>query len=80
MNDNHSLNEWIYKPRWLSPLLREAVSVHPVVVLTGARQVGKSTFLREYPEARAGLLIHAGTEIRRLDEKIIALPWQWLAD
>ena len=46
MNDNHSLDEWIYKPRWISPLLKEAVKVHPVVVLTGARQVGKSTLLQ----------------------------------
>ncbi|MBI3659391.1 ATP-binding protein [Candidatus Acetothermia bacterium] len=46
MNDNHSSHKWIYKPRWISPLLKKAVEVHPVVVLSGARQVGKSTLLQ----------------------------------
>ncbi len=44
MNDFHSSNEWVYKKRWLSPVVREAVKRFPVVILTGARQVGKSTF------------------------------------
>lgn len=35
-----------YLHRWLTLRLREAVEQHPVVVLTGARQVGKSTLLR----------------------------------
>jgi hypothetical protein len=35
-----------FRPRWLTPHLRRAVVDHPVVVLTGARQVGKSTLLR----------------------------------
>lgn len=30
-------------------MLRESVAQHPVVVLTGARQVGKSTLLRHEP-------------------------------
>lgn len=44
MNDNYSSPE-IYYPRWLTPLLQQASGDHPVVVLTGARQVGKSTLL-----------------------------------
>jgi predicted AAA+ superfamily ATPase len=36
----------IYYNRWLTPTLQAAVEAHPVVVLTGARQVGKSTLLR----------------------------------
>jgi predicted AAA+ superfamily ATPase len=44
MNDFHSRQE-IYYERWLTPLLQQAVQDHPVVVLTGARQVGKSTLL-----------------------------------
>jgi uncharacterized protein len=36
----------MYHERWLTSLLREAAADHPVVVLTGARQVGKSTLLR----------------------------------
>ena len=34
-----------YKKRWLAKRLKEALAVAPVVVLTGARQVGKSTLL-----------------------------------
>ena len=44
MNDNYSSPE-IFYPRWLTPLLQQASEDHPVVVLTGARQVGKSTLL-----------------------------------
>lgn len=46
MNDNHSRRELIYRRRWLEPRLVQAVADHPVVVLTGARQVGKSTLLQ----------------------------------
>lgn len=34
-----------YYPRWLTPILQDASQNHPIVVLTGARQVGKSTLL-----------------------------------
>ena len=34
-----------YIPRWLETRLAEALKSHPVVVLTGPRQVGKSTLL-----------------------------------
>jgi predicted AAA+ superfamily ATPase len=46
MNDNHSKPESYYRPRWIAPLLREAAKDHPVLVITGARQVGKSTLLQ----------------------------------
>lgn len=53
MNDNHSSSELEYRPRWLGPQLQTAVAEHPVVVLTGARQVGKSTLLqRLFPHWR----------------------------
>lgn len=53
MNGNHSQNELIYRPRWLAHVLREVVEDHRVIVLTGARQVGKSTLLRnEKPFAK----------------------------
>ncbi len=35
-----------YKPRWLADKLRTAVEFSPVIVLSGARQTGKSTLLR----------------------------------
>lgn len=44
MNNNYSKTE-AYRPRWITPLLQNAIQDHPVVVLTGARQVGKSTLL-----------------------------------
>ena len=47
MNDIYSSHELNYKPRWLASLLREAVKDHSITVLTGARQVGKSTLLRQ---------------------------------
>ncbi len=36
----------IYKHRWLADRLRDAIEFSPVVVLSGARQTGKSTLLR----------------------------------
>ncbi len=36
----------VYYQRWLTPLLQAACETHPIVVLTGARQVGKSTLLQ----------------------------------
>jgi uncharacterized protein len=44
MNNFYSAPE-IYYERWLTPVLQQAIQDHPVVVLTGARQVGKSTLL-----------------------------------
>jgi predicted AAA+ superfamily ATPase len=38
---------------------------------------GLRTFLEEHPAAKAGILVHTGPSIRRLDEKITAVPW-WL--
>lgn len=39
---------------------------------------GLRAFLKEYPHASGGILIHAGSMIRRLDERIIAVPWTML--
>lgn len=39
----------IYKPRWIAEKLREAIDFSPVVVLSGARQTGKSTLLQNEP-------------------------------
>jgi predicted AAA+ superfamily ATPase len=36
------------------------------------------TFLDEYPETAAGLLVYDGREIVRLHEKIVAVPWSAL--
>lgn len=39
---------------------------------------GLQAFLEEHPGAAAGLLLHNGAEIRRLDKKILAVPWSML--
>jgi uncharacterized protein len=36
---------------------------------------GLQAFLGEYSSAAAGLLLHGGTDIRRMDKKILAVPW-----
>ena len=48
MNNFHSVadDSPVYYDRWLTPQLRSACEAFPIVVLTGARQVGKSTLLR----------------------------------
>jgi len=45
VNTFHSAAE-SYRPRWISPSIRNSIESHPVVVLTGARQVGKRALLR----------------------------------
>ena len=44
MNNFHS-SPVVYYERWLTSALQNASQDHPVIVLTGARQVGKSTLL-----------------------------------
>jgi len=51
MNNFHSNYEWIYRKRWISHQVRSAINTFPVVVISGARQVCKSTFLlNEFPD------------------------------
>lgn len=49
MNRNTSQEQSPYLPRWAAASLRSGLSAFPVVVLTGARQVGKSTLLANEP-------------------------------
>jgi uncharacterized protein len=46
MNEIISQRETYYKNRRIAPIIREIADALPVVVITGARQVGKSTMLR----------------------------------
>jgi predicted AAA+ superfamily ATPase len=39
---------------------------------------GLAKFLSHHPQAVGGVLLHSGQHIRRLDEKIIAVPWPLL--
>lgn len=51
MNDFHSNTELNYKKRWIGTQISSAIKTFPVVVISGARQVGKSTFLQnEFPD------------------------------
>lgn len=45
MNNFYSPPETYY-PRWLTPLLQQAIEESAVLILTGVRQVGRSTLLR----------------------------------
>lgn len=45
MNNIHSDLELIYKKRLIGPQVLSAINSFPVVAISGARQVGKSTFL-----------------------------------
>lgn len=38
--------KWNYKHRWIAEKMRQAIEFSPVTILTGARQTGKSTLLR----------------------------------
>ncbi len=46
MNDNHSHTELNYRRRWIGEQVKSGIGIFPVVVISGARQVGKSTFLQ----------------------------------
>ena len=41
----HAVNK--NNSRWIAPVLSRALSVFPVVVVAGARQVGKTTLVRD---------------------------------
>jgi len=70
MNENHSTSKWIYKRRWLEGRLADAVRTHPVTIVTGARQVGKSTLLRHAePVARWRYLSLDDLDVLALAEK-----------
>ena len=36
---------------------------------------GLKKFLNEYPEAVGGILVHGGSQIQRMDENIVGIPW-----
>jgi hypothetical protein len=40
---------------------------------------GLRAFLAEHADAVAGLLVHGGRDVRRLGERIVAVPWHVLA-
>jgi len=52
-----------------------AIEVKMADTVTYREAAGLQTFLDQYPQATAGLLLYAGNAVRRLGEKIVALPW-----
>lgn len=51
MNNDHSNHELFYRKRWIGSLIQSGTKTFPVVIVSGARQVGKSTFLQnEFPD------------------------------
>jgi predicted AAA+ superfamily ATPase len=47
------VNELPYLRRWLEPTVEEALAEFPVVVVSGARQTGKTTMAQNFPGAAA---------------------------
>jgi len=39
---------------------------------------GLASFLGEHPQAVGGMILHAGSHVRRLAENIVAVPWRLL--
>jgi predicted AAA+ superfamily ATPase len=46
-----AMKELSYRPRALTAVVEEALKAHPVVVLSGARQTGKTTLVQHLPSA-----------------------------
>jgi len=57
MREIISQGEMIYKNRRIAPVIRDLAESLPVVVIAGARQVGKSTRLRTDDSSGAHLLL-----------------------
>jgi len=77
--------QWHYKPRWVAGRLRGAISLSPIVVLTGPRQTGKSTLLRrEAPFHNWRYLnlddLDALSQAEKRPEELLALSNQLIID
>jgi len=60
----HGVNKSALQPRFVAPTLVERLRVLPAVVVTGARQAGKSTLARD-----------TGNELEWLAPGVLAAPW-----
>ena len=36
------------------------------------------SFIEDNPETTKGILIHAGSSVKWLHSKVLAVPWQWI--
>lgn len=55
-----------------------AVEVKQTVNLGYRDTGGLRLFLEQNPKTSAGLVIYSGSEVKRLDEKIVAIPWPFV--
>jgi len=78
MNNIISCREIIYIYRRISNTIKHIADVMPVVIVTGARQVGKSTPLQQEFSAKRGIIVHGGDDLFWLHSKVIAVPWWWI--
>ena len=95
VNGNHSAREWKCFSRWIEltrpvaghpttlcrewgrSLLAIEVKLSQTARYDDVRGLGR--FLESHPACCAGVLVYAGSEIVRLDEKIVAVPWTVIA-
>ena len=65
-------------PRWLAPVIREALADTPVVCLLGPRQTGKTTLVRQLAPERAYISLdetnHYRTAVEDPEGCIASLP------
>jgi hypothetical protein len=76
MNDLQTNPEWSFKNRWVGSLLQSRIQQFPAVIVTGPRQVGKSTLLRHQQPFRSMQHFDLDDmELRRRVELDPTLPW-----
>ena len=76
MNENQTQRKWKYRNRWATRLLAERIDQFPVAVVTGVRQAGKSTLLRNEEPFRSFMAFDLDDlETRRRFRLDPSLPW-----
>ena len=65
----------VHVSRDLAPLVDAAMEIKLTSTPSYRDTEALRLFLEDYPETAAALLIHTGREIKRLHEKIVAVPW-----
>jgi len=79
------MNAFRYLPRAASPAIARGLETAPVVVVMGARQVGKSTLVRHHPALRDHLYVtlddlDAADEARREPERLLTRAPRMILD
>jgi predicted AAA+ superfamily ATPase len=65
-------------PRWRSPSVKEALKTRRVVVISGARQTGKTTLAKETLDKNSkpyiGIVLYSGEHTLSFGEGMLAVP------